>query len=461
MTGTADPGSFRDPAGFVFRRAGHLYRQVNKSYAPTLERLAESGFLRELQDAALLIGHEQLGVDAASTPEAFAVLRPEPVPFVSYPYEWCFGQLKDAALLTLDLQQRALANGFILRDGSAYNVQFIGGHAVFIDSLSFAIYREGQPWYAYGQFCEHFLAPLALMADRDVRVGALQRPMADGIPLDLASRLLSARTLLQPGLMLHVHAHATARRRYAGDATGQKSRTMSLAALRRLTGHLRSTIEGLRWRPEGTAWAEYETEHGYDAESAQSKADAVGELLARTHSRTAWDLGANTGVYSAVADRLGAHVVAIDSDPAAVERHYQRVREVSRTILPLLMDLRDPSPAHGWAHRERKSLMERGPTDVVLALALIHHLVLGAGVPLSSVADWFSALGRFCLVEFVPPDDPQVHRLVAGRTEMTHAYTEQEFQRAFESYFVVRERRTLGRSNRVLYLFERTRPADA
>lgn len=456
MTGAADPGSFRDPAGFVFRRAGHVYRQVNRSYAPTFTRLEETGFLPGLQAENLLIAHERIGTDAAITDDAFAVLRPETVPFVSYPYEWCFSQLKTAALLTLDLQARALARGFILRDASAYNIQFLGGHAVFIDSLSFAIYKSGQPWYAYGQFCEHFLVPLALMAERDIRLAALQRPMSNGIPLDLGSRLLGATTWLRPGLMLHVHAHAASRRRYSRDAAAQKTRTMTLAALERLTEHLRSTTEGLRWQPGDSEWANYEAEHGYDAASVRAKEGAVAELLANVHAITVWDLGANTGTYSAVAARLGARVVSIDGDYSAVERHYQRVR-TERSTLPLVMDLRDPSPAHGWAHIERQSLSERGPADAVLALALIHHLVLGAGVPLAAVATWLAGLGRFCIVEFVAPDDPQVLRLVAGRTEETHPYTEDEFRRAFAAHFALRERRELSSTSRVLHLFERTR----
>ena len=122
------PGSFRDPAGFVFRRGGVLYRQVNQSYAPTFDRLEKTGFLAELQNDGLLVRHEQLGGDHGSTIDALAVLRPDIVPFISYPYEWCLRELRDAALLTLELQRRALDAGFILRDASAYNVQFIGGY---------------------------------------------------------------------------------------------------------------------------------------------------------------------------------------------------------------------------------------------------------------------------------------------------------------------------------------------
>lgn len=455
MNGTADPGSFRDPAGFVFHRAGALYRQVNQSYASTFERLEKAGFLRALQDDGLLVAHNRLGIEAASTADAFAVLQPELIPFVSYPYEWCFGQLKDAALLTLELQRRALDAGFILRDASAYNVQFRGGRAIFIDTLSFSAYSTGQPWYAYGQFCEHFLAPLALIARCDARLGSLQRSLPDGIPLNLASRLLGLRSWVRPALLLHIHLHAAARQRYARNTAVQRDRSMSLGALRRLIDHLRVTVESLKWKSETSDWSDYESEHGYTPEAAGAKQEALGEMLQRIQPRTVWDLGANTGVYSAVAAKAGARVVAIDSDHAAVDRHYRRTRQ-SDLILPLVIDLRNPSPSMGWAHAERQSLAERGPADVALALALLHHLVLGGGVPLPAVANWLASLCRAAVVEFVPPDDPQVGRLLAGRTERTHEYSEAEFRRAFDVHFTLRERRPLPGSGRLLYALDRT-----
>jgi hypothetical protein len=455
VRGTVDPGSFRDPAGFVFRRAGTLYRQVNQSYASTFERLERAGFLQALQNDRLLVAHDRLGVDAANAPGAFAVLQPELIPFVSYPYEWCFSQLRDAALLTLEIQRRALDAGFILRDSSAYNVQFRGGHAVFIDTLSFGVYREGQPWYAYGQFCEHFLAPLALIALRDARLGALQRFQPDGIPLDLASRLLGVRSWFRPSLVLHLHLHAGARKRYAHDPTGQRKRSMSLAALRRLVEHLRLTVENLKWKSRPSDWSDYETEHAYTSDATRAKQQALGEMLQHSQPRMVWDLGANTGVYSAVAAQMGARVVAIDADHAAVDRHYNRIRDKSELLLPLVIDLRNPSPSLGWAHTERQSLTERGPADAVLALALIHHLVLGAGIPLPAVAKWLASVGCKAIVEFVPLEDPQVGKLLAGRVEPTHEYSEAAFRRAFDEHFALREQRSLPGSGRVLYSFDR------
>lgn len=266
---TRDPGSFRDPSGFVFRRDGVLYRQVNRVFADDWHAAVDAGILRRWQEAGRLVGHDAADISLAADPDrALAVLRPEPVDFVSYPYEWTFGQLKDAALLTLDLQEDAERTGFTLRDASAYNIQFHRGRPILIDSLSVERLNVAEPWAAYRQFCQHFVTPLALMARRDIRCGLMLRDHVDGIPLDLASRLLPGRTRLSVGLASHVHLHARAQRRFA-DAAPPARRAAKMGATRRaaLLDSLRRTIQGLRWSPGGTEWADYDRQTIYSDES--------------------------------------------------------------------------------------------------------------------------------------------------------------------------------------------------
>ncbi|HKG94836.1 MAG TPA: hypothetical protein VKA84_23175 [Gemmatimonadaceae bacterium] len=454
MSAEVSAASYRDAAGFVFRRDGVLYRQVNDSFRDAYDAVEGSGLYAELAEAGLLVAHREADVALAARPDdAYRVLRPDVVEYISYPYEWCFSELKDAALLTLEVQLRALTRGLVLRDASAYNVQFVGARPVFIDTLSFAPLAEGQPWYAYRQFCEHFLAPLALMSRRDVRLGALHGLFPDGVPLDMASSVLGARAMLRLGLALHVRAHATAQKRFAGAALDSvRARRMSPRQLRQLAEHLRSTVEGLTWSPGGTVWADYEQAHNYSGTALSAKAAAVREALAGLRPRLTFDLGANTGTFSRIAADLGSHVVALDGDPGAVELLYCRLRPTGeRRILPLVVDLRNPSPASGWGHRERSSLAERGPADAILALALVHHLTLGGTVPLPRVAEYFALLGRAALVEFVPMDDPQARRLVAHRPEVPHGYSQGDFERAFGAHFEVAQRRALPESGRVLY----------
>ena len=451
--------SYRDPSGFVYTRDGTLYRQVNRVFRDRFQAFLDSGLYAELEERRLLIPHREAPLGLAASSDAVAVLEPERVDFVSYPYEWSFGQLRDAALLTLDLQERALARGFTLRDATAYNVQFVGGRPLFIDTLSFEPRDEGSPWAGYRQFCEHFLVPLALMSRVDVRVATLLRSHLEGIPLDLGSRLMPRRTWLRPGLLFHVHLHALAQRRYADRGAGEAARDggakrgVSPTAAAGLVRSLRGAIEGLDWRAAGTEWADYTEDNNYSAEAAGSKRDAVLSFLRGLDARTAWDLGANTGEYSRAAREVVPSVIAFDLDPAAVERNYRRVKAESEAgILPLLLDLSNPSPALGWAHQERLSLRERGPADVLLALAVVHHLAISRNLPLERVASFLARLGNSLIVEFVPKSDSQVQRLLRDRPDIFPDYTREKFEAAFRSHFRIERTAPVADSERTLYL---------
>ena len=458
--------SFRDPSGFVYQRDGVLLRQVNAVYAPHLAALEESGLLAELVDAGLLVAHRDRPLADAASEGAVRVLEPVRVPFVSYPYCWSFSQLRDAALLTLDVQRRALARGMTLKDASAYNVQFVGTRPVLIDTLSFERLRPGAPWVAYRQFCQHFLAPLALMSLVDVRLGLLLRQFMDGVPLDLASRMLPWRSRLRPGLLMHVHLHASSQRRHAdtsgagADAKGAKPAaavSVSLAGLNGLVDSLEGAVRGLSWNAAGTEWADYETQHGYEAASHETKRQLVAAQLAVAKPRVVWDLGANTGTFSRVALDAGAErVVAFDVDPAAVDRAYRRLAEAKeQRILPLVMDLTNPSPSLGWAHAERPSLAARADADCVLALALVHHLAIGNNVPLPDIAAFLARLAPWVVLEFVPKEDPQTQRLLRSREDVFGAYDARGFEQAVAPYFDIVRRDAVSGTDRTLYLLRR------
>jgi len=447
-------GSFRDPSGFVYTRDGTLYRQVNSSFRQPFEAFLASGLYDELARDGLLIPHEQVGLELSATRDASAVIRPERIPFVSYPYEWSFGQLQDAAKLTLEIQERALAKGFTLRDSSAYNVQFQNGKPVLIDTLSLEPLQEGRPWDAYKQFCEQFLLPLTLMSTRDVRYGTLLRSYLDGIPLDLGSRLLPRRTWASPSILIHIHLHAWAQGRYAGSAVGSaaKGRSMSRKALLTLVRSLGDAVRRLSWRPAGTEWADYVVDNNYSETAARSKREMVVSHLRASGARTVWDLGANTGEYSRAAREVAPLVVSFDMDPAAVERNYRRVRDEREAgILPLLQDLTNPSPGQGWGGGERLSLEERGPADALLALALIHHLAIGHNLPLDRIASYLARLGRTLIIEFVPKSDAQVKRLLLSRPDIFPSYTKEDFEKAFSRHFTMQASGPIEDSERWLY----------
>lgn len=454
------PGSFRDPSGFVFSRQGVVHRQIAPSYAPHYERLISSGLYDELVRDELLLPHEELDVRLAFSEDAYKVIRPAQLPFISHPFEWCFSQLKDAAITTLRIQRAALNHGMTLKDASAYNVQLFGARPVLIDTLSFEQYEEGNPWVAYRQFCQHFLAPLALMSRTDLRLGQLFRTYIDGVPLDLASRLLPFRTRFGLGLGLHVHAHAKVQQQYSNQASpnaAKPKRGMSLKALQSLVTHLEQTVSGLKLPAQPTEWADYyDANNNYGQSGLTAKERVVHDMLAERSAKIVWDLGANNGRFSRLARAAGAHsVVAWDIDPNCVDANYRQVtthREQGH--FPLLLDLTNPSPAMGWAHRERLSLADRGPADVVLSLGLIHHLAISNNVPLSQVAAYFRTLTRRLVIEWVPKEDSQVQKLLATRPDIFPDYVQAKFESDFANQFRILQKVTVEGTCRTLYLME-------
>jgi hypothetical protein len=424
-----------------------------------------SGLYEDLVSAGLLVAHQEAGVSPAVSELAYKVIQPEKVAFISYPYEWSFSQLKDAALTTLQIQKRALACGMSLKDSSAYNIQYHQGRPVLIDTLSFEVYQEGKPWDAYRQFCQHFLAPLSLMAYRDVRLGQLLRVYIDGVPLDLASRLLPASTRLVLPLLLHLHLHASAQKRYASAAGSGSSRQpqppsastrqVSRTAFLGLIDSLETGVRRLRWLPEKTEWGAYYEDTNYTRAGLEHKQQLVSRFLDRILPAGVWDLGANTGLFSRIASGRGVPTVAFDVDPGAVEKNYLETKSRSdQHLLPLLLDLTNPSPNLGWNNQERDSLSARGPVDTVLALALIHHLAIANNLPLERLASFFHQIGRNLIIEFVPKSDSQVQRLLATRADIFPGYTVENFEQVFAGYFTIHESEKVQDSERRIYWME-------
>ena len=457
MTRTEDQvlaSSFRDPDGVLFERGGVLYRQVNHSGAAGYDLMMNSGLYQKLVKAGQLIPHQEVEIEPLDPVRVHKILHPEPVPFISYPYEWSFSQLKDAALTTLSIQKKALAAGMILKDASAYNIQFLRGKPVLIDTLSFDPYQDGQIWDGYRQFCQHFLAPLALMAHVDIRLSQLLRIHLDGIPLDLAARLLGSKSWLKPGLFVHLSLHARAQRAYQDPAKTQSQPRGSLRkeGLLGLVDDLRNTIKKLTWTPAGTEWGDYYNQTNYSSRAFDHKSQIISGWIEQINPQVVWDLGANNGAFSRIASQRGCRTLAFDIDPAAVEHNYLHVRQTKEeNLLPLLQDLTNPSPAVGWANQERGSLAARGPADLLFSLALIHHLALSNNTPLERIAAWFSTLGKSLIIEFVPKSDSQVQLLLASREDIFPDFTREGFEAAFSTYWEIVETVQVVESDRILY----------
>ncbi len=452
-----DPGSFRDPSGVVFSRGGKLYRQVNRCYREQYETLMSSGLYKALIEQKLMVAHREVseqGLDAGK----YKVLEPERIPLISYPYEWCFGQLKDAALVTLRIHRMALERGMILKDASAYNIQFLKGEATHIDTLSFDLYREGEPWVAYGQFCRHFLAPLFLMAYIDLRLSQLLRVYIDGIPLDLASKLLKGKGGFAVKAHIHWHAKSVAAHAEKGKEAGRaaiKANIKKSQMIAMIESMIR-IVEKLQLRGIKTEWGDYYAHTNYSGFAAESKKAIVSAFLKSVSPAVTWDFGANDGTYSRLAlSGEGRFVAAFDIDPVAVERNHAAVRRSGENMLPLLLDLTNPSPAIGFAGQERVALESRQRPDCILMLAVVHHLAISNNLPLEMAARWLASLCESLIIEFVPKSDSQVQILLATRDDIFPDYTQQGFENAFAEWFEIIEQRPVEESERQIYLMKR------
>ncbi len=457
MERTDLPSSFRDPSGVVFIQNESIFRQVNISYRECYDKLIGSGLYAKLVEMGLLIPHEEINLLNKIEKPCYIIIQPQPIPFVSYPYEWSFNQLKDAALTTLAIEKVALEFGMTLKDCSAYNIQFLDAKPVFIDTLSFEKYIEGEPWIAYRQFCQHFLAPVALMSYCDIQFNRFLSVFIDGIPLPMASKLLPFRTKLYISFLMHIHFHAKAQEKYQDSRNNFSPKKVSLNGLLSIIDSLQSVLSKLKPKKNKTEWGEYYCDTNYTDESFDCKKSLVALYLDYSKPSMVWDMGANTGIFSKIAIDRGIPTVSFDIDPVAVDMGYLEASKIGRANhLHLPLDLANPSPAIGWNNRERYSLLERGPADTVMALALIHHISISNNVPLTMAASFFKNIcKKNLIIEFVPKNDSQVVRLLKTRQDIFGQYDQKNFELAFSNHFRILRKDSIKGSERVLYLMGR------
>jgi len=451
-----EQSSFRDPSGHVFYEGGVVYRQVNDCYRAQFASLMESGLYEKLTAEGLLVAHRNVG-QTKTEAAVYCVIAPERVPFITYPYEWSFSQLKDAALTTLRIHRTALDYGMILKDASGYNIQFLKNTAKLIDTLSFEFYEEGSAWVAYGQFCRHFLAPLLLMKHVDVRLQQLLRIYIDGIPLDLASKLLKGKNDALTLQHIHWHAKAIARHTVDGKArNAQKKVQISKFSHIALIESLERMIERLTLDGVKTEWMDYYDHTNYTQQALARKEEILAQMLQAGEFRSVWDLGANDGRFSRVALQNGAEIaVAFDIDPLAVEKNYLTGKKSGQNIVPLLFDLTNPSPGIGFGNAERMPAEQRMKPDCIIAFAIIHHLAISNNLPLGKIAEWLANLAGHLIIEFVPKEDSQVQTLLATRDDVFPEYNQAGFEKAFGEYFVFVQKKGIEGTDRTIYLCER------
>jgi hypothetical protein len=455
-----DAGSYRDRNGRVFYEGDSVYRGISARALQNFELLAKTRFFRDALSERKIVGTErvedQVGIRHGGASSWAAVLRHQRIPFISYPYEWSFGMLKDAALLELDLMAAALEDDFILKDGSAYNVQWLGARPTFIDLPSWERLSAGEAWSGYRQFCQTLLFPLILQSYKKAPFHPWLRGSLEGIDPQHIGDLMSWRDLFRPGIFWHVYLHAKFQSRLGASSRPIASdlrsagfhKTMIQANVRKL----RRLVQRLDWAPPPSGWSDYGSTNGYSGSDQLTKEAFVRSVVSQRRRQLVWDLGANTGQYARIAAENSNYVLALDADHGAVEHLYQSLKcGTCDNVLPLVGNLVDASPNLGWRGAERKQLIERGRPDLVLCLALIHHVVIGANVPLEEFVRWVADICSELVIEFVHKDDPMVQTLLRNKRDDYDDYEISAFHRLMGQTFHMVQSRTLGCGTRTLY----------
>lgn len=459
---SADPASFRDPAGRVFIENGRVFRTVNEAAVADFDYARDNDAVRKLVAAGGVIASTPVAANDADAPRVRAarIVEHPRLPFISYPYEWSFPLLKAAALHHLDLQIALLEGGVALSDATAYNIQFIGPRPIFIDPLSFIAYRDGDYWTAHRQFCEQFLNPLLLRALLGVPHNDWFRGSLEGVPTPALARLiplgprLSWRVLSQVILPAHLQSTEGS----LGKAQATVARPLPKLAYLGMLNDLRAWIAALR--PKGaakTTWADYATNNSYAGEEAGTKHEVITRFVEVVRPKMLLDFGCNTGEYSECALKSGARsVVGFDFDQGALEGAYARAAERGLEFLPLFQDASNPSPGQGFAGVERADLARRcGEARALIALAFIHHIAIGRNAPLDRIVDWLISLAPTGVIEFVPKEDPMVQRLLALRKDIFQEYALETFLSLVARRARVAKTVQVTRAGRVMVIYDR------
>jgi hypothetical protein len=449
------PSSYRDPSGFIFEKEGIIYRQVNKSYQEHFDFFIESGCYKHLSEKDLLISHEQIKENLSGNDNYYATLKPEKISFISYPWEWSFDMLKDAALLTLRLVKESLNYGMILKDATPFNIQWHKGKFIFVDTLSFEKYKE-VPWIGYRQFCENFLGPLLIMHYSQMPLSQLLLAWPDGIPIAVVKSLLPKRSRFSLHTYLHIHLHAKIASKK--QDSNEQVQAFSKQKLLNLIASLELLINKLRINDQQSTWSGYYEEASQRDSYLEDKKRIISDWIQALQPsvKTAADLGANEGDFSKLLAEKNIPTISGDFDPFCINHLYTSIKKSGeKNIQPLIIDLANPSPAIGVNNEERDSFINRVNVDITLALALVHHLAIGKLISFDKIAAFFSGITRYLIIEFIPPEDEKVLFMLSQKEVDTSHYTQDRFELSFGFYFTIEKKNNIAGSHRILYLMKK------
>lgn len=459
LSALVNPGSFRDRDGRVYHYQQRIFRGLSAAALESYRQLQEKPFYKKLAESGKVIGTRELEAeDNPLTDELKAqwagFLEHDPVPVISYPYEWTFSMLKAAASLQLHLVERAVSNGFSLKDATPYNIQFVNRKPVFIDIPSFEPLQEGEPWAGYRQFCEMFLFPLFLQAYKGCNFQPFMRSGINGVDVQAAASMFGFRDRFRKGVMSHVWLQSKLDRRYGGSSENVRSNLKSAGFNRELilanVRKMQKLVKKLQWEASGSEWGDYTEFHNYSDDDHVLKEEFIRRAIVNEQPAVVWDIGCNTGQFSRIAAAECKQVVSTDIDHVAVEKLFLNPATPDN-ILPLVQNIADPSPNWGWRNRERTDLQTRSKPDMVLCLALIHHVVITANIPLAEFIDWLAGLTDKLVIEYVSRKDDKVETLLRNKEDKYQDYSRESLEASLKRHFEIRQQQQVNNGDRTLY----------
>jgi len=459
LSAVVNPGSFRDRDGRVYHYQQRIFRGLSAAALESYRQLREKPFYKKLAESGKVIGTRELEAEDNPLPDELKAqwagfLEHDPVPVISYPYEWTFSMLKAAASLQLHLVERAVSNGFSLKDATPYNIQFVNRKPVFIDIPSFEPLQEGEPWAGYRQFCEMFLFPLFLQAYKGCSFQPFMRSGINGVDVQAAASLFGFRDRFRKGVMSHVWLQSKLDRRYGGSSENVRSNLKSAGFNRELilanVRKMQKLVKKLQWEASGSEWGDYTEFHNYSDDDHVLKEEFIRRAIVNEQPAVVWDIGCNTGQFSRIAAAECKQVVSTDIDHVAVEKLFLNPATPDN-ILPLVQNIADPSPNWGWRNRERTDLQTRSKPDMVLCLALIHHVVITANIPLAEFIDWLAGLTDKLVIEYVSRKDDKVETLLRNKEDKYQDYSRESLEASLKRHFEIRQQQQVNNGDRTLY----------
>jgi len=454
-----ETGSFRDRNGRVFYLNNKIYRSLSDTAYDNWQQLETTLFYKYFLNKKKIIVSQEIKPSAQILKYGNGhkyFLSHEKIPFISYPYEWTFSMLKEASLLQLRLLQNAIKENMILKDSSPFNIQFVASKPVFIDIPSFEKLRKNEPWVGYNQFCMLFLYPLLLMAYKQVDFHDMLRGNLDGISVEDINNLMNKRDLFRPGIFKHVYLQSKLKKNYQNTNQNIK-KEMSSAGFHKdlILANIKSLIKlvkKLNTKEIQSQWSDYTNIRSYNKNEINAKFQFVEKIIQKKKRKLVWDVGANTGEFSFIAAKNSDYVISMDYDHLAVEKLFITIKnEKIKNILPLIMNIAKPSPAIGWQLKERKTLLQRGRPDLILALAVIHHLVISANIPTAEVISYFAEQSDSLLIEFVTKEDVMVKKLLLNKEDIYIDYEQENFEKELKKYYTKIQSEVLESETRILY----------